>query len=164
MRELSPSDVSPQRPPRPDPGHGGLLTSAALFAMLERARVARSSLILLTGPSGLSALLWLCRHGYERVGYLRPGAGPHEEPDALIVAHTCDAAAVGRLLAQGPRVREGGVLVFQSSLPQNPDGGVDPIHRLLASGGYVVEACHRGQRRELHVARRARRVALSLAA
>jgi hypothetical protein len=133
----------------------GLLSSDPLIALLARAHVTKSSLIRVTGASGLSALLWLCRHGYEQVGYLKPGAGPHEQPDALIVAHTCDEATLRRLLETGPHVREGGALVFQSPLPRVLAFRADPIHRLLKEHGYVVEQCHHGQRRELHVARRA---------
>jgi hypothetical protein len=132
----------------------GLLSSDPLIALLAQAKVTRSSLIRVTGPSGLSALLWLCRHGYEQVGYLKPGAGPHEQPDALIVAHTCDEASLRGLLTSGPHVREGGALVFQSPLPTALDGRDDPIHRLLLSHGYAVEQCHHGHRRELYVARR----------
>ncbi len=140
-------DLSPQE------SSGGLLSSDPLISLLERAHVSKSSLIRVTGPSGLSALLWLCRHGYEQVGYLKPGAGPHEQPDALIVAHTSDEAALRKLLQTGPHVREGGVLVFQSPLPAT-GGKDDPIHRLLADHGYRVEQCLHGARRELHVARR----------
>lgn len=132
----------------------GLLSSDPLISLLQRAHVTKSSLIRVTGPSGLSALLWLCRHGYEQVGYLRPGVVPHEQPDALIVAHTCDEASLRRLLETGPHVREGGVLVFQSPLPPVLGFRADPIHRLLKSYGYAVEECHHGRRRELHIARR----------
>ena len=134
--------------------HSGLLSSDPLIALLARAHVTKSSLIRVTGSSGLSAMLWLCRHGYEQVGYLKPGAGPHEQPDALIVAHTCDEATLRRLLETGPHVREGGALVLQSPLPRVLAFRADPIHRLLQSHGYGVEECHHGQRRELHVARR----------
>lgn len=133
---------------------GGLLSSDPLIALLERSRISRSSVIRVTGPSGLSALLWLCRHGYEQVGYLKSGPGPHEQPDALIVAHTCDEDFLRNLLATGPHVREGGILVFQSPLPRVLAFRSDPIHRLLRSHGYDIEECHHGQRRELHVARR----------
>lgn len=127
--------------------------SDPLVALLQSAGVDRSSVIRVTGPSGLSALLWLCRHRFEQVGYLKPGRGcPHEAPDALIVAHTCDAAWLARLLDAGPHVREGGALVFLSPLPRG--GVLDPIHRLLARHGYVVERCVHGARRELHMARR----------
>ena len=132
----------------------GLFNSDPLIALLERAHVTKSSLVRVTGSSGLSALLWLCRHGYEQVGYLRPGAGPHEQPDALIVAHTCDEATLHDLLVSGPHVREGGALVFQSPLPRVLGFRADPVHRLLKAFGYAVEECHHGQRRELHIARR----------
>jgi hypothetical protein len=143
---------------------GGLLSGDPLIALLARAGVTKSSLIRVTGSSGLSALLWLCRHGYDRVGYLKPGAGPHEQPDALIVAHTCDEPTLRRLLETGPHVREGGALVFQSPLPRVLAFRADPIHRLLKSHGYAVEQCHHGQRRELHVARRLPHVPLKKAA
>jgi hypothetical protein len=148
----------------PQEASSGLLNSDPLMSLLERARITKSSLIRVTGSSGLSALLWLCRHGYDQVGYLRPGAGPHEQPDALIVAHTCDEATLRDLLETGPHVREGGALVFQSPLPCVPAFRADPIHRLLRSHGYAVEECHHGQRRELHVARRLSHVPLKEAA
>lgn len=127
-----------------------------LSDLLQQADVGKSSLIRVTGSSGLGALLWLCRRGYEQVGYLRPGQGcPHEQPDALLVAHTCDELGLQRLLSTGPQVREGGVLIFQSQLPDDPDPAHhDPLHRCLERFGYVVERCLRGSHRELHVARR----------
>jgi len=127
-----------------------------LVALLAAAEVDKSSVIRVTGPSGLSALLWMCRHGFEQVGYLRPGHGPHEAPDALIVAHTCDAAALRRLLADGPHVREGGVMVFLSPLPANDVA--EPISDLLVAAGYSIERRLHGARRELHVARRGLRL------
>jgi hypothetical protein len=134
----------------------GGLRSDPLVALLQSAGVERSSLIRVTGPSGLSALLWLCRHGYEQVGYLRSHqGGPHEEPDALLVAHTCDLAWLERLLATGPQVRRGGVLVFRSPQPAVRSEPLDPIHALLRRHGYEVETCLHGAHRELHVARRA---------
>jgi hypothetical protein len=124
-----------------------------LIALLASAGVARSSAIHVTGPSGLSALLWLCRHGFEKVAYVRSGvAHPHQDADAVVVAHTCTPAWLQALLRHGPRVREGGVLVFRSPLPVGGPG--DPIHALLAVHGYDVERCIHGAHRELHVARR----------
>ena len=152
------------RVPMSQDSSSGLLSSDPLMSLLERAHVTKSSLIRVTGSSGLSALLWLCRHDYQQVGYLRPGAGPHEQPDALIVAHTCDEATLRDLLATGPHVREGGALIFQSPLPRVLAFRADPIHRLLKSHGYEVEECHHGQRRELHVARRQSLVPLKKAA
>jgi hypothetical protein len=148
----------------PQEASSGLLSSDPLISLLERSHVSKSSVIRVTGPSGLSALLWFCRHGYEQVGYLKPGAGQHEQPDALIVAHTCDEAFLQNLLATGPHVREGGALVFQSPLPRVLAFRADSIHRLLKSHGYAVEECHHGQRRELHVARRLPNVPMKKAA
>lgn len=134
----------------------GLSSSRDLIQLLEESQVHKSSLICVTGPGGLAALLWLCRHGYEQVSYFRAGEGcPHEEPDALVIAHTSDEAALERLLSKGPHVREGGVLIFQSPLPPaHKINGEDPIHRRLRLFGYAVERCLLGGRRELHVARR----------
>jgi hypothetical protein len=140
----------PQSPP-------GRSNSDDLVDLLEQADVHKTSLIRVTGPSGLSALLWLCRRGYEQVGYLRAGQGcPHEEPDALLIAHTCDDASLEALLSTGPHVREGGVLVFQSPRPPAAGHVEDPIHRRLRQSGYTVERCLHGCRREVHVARRRR--------
>jgi hypothetical protein len=125
-----------------------------LAVLLDQAGVHRDSVVRVTGSSGLSALLWLCRHGYEKVGYLKPGRGcPHESADCLMIARTCDPITLSQLLAQGPHVREGGVLVFRSPLPSTMDVD-DPIHRLLAAQGYDVERCVHGAHRELHIARR----------
>lgn len=133
----------------------GLLSADPLLSLLESVQVRKSSLIRVTGSSGLSALLWLCRHGFERVGYVKPGSGPHEEADAVIIAHTCNETALQRLLRTGPHVREGGVLIFRSPLPTMGDHApADPIHGLLEAHGYQVERCVHGHRRELHVARR----------
>lgn len=134
---------------------GGLLHSDPLIILLDQAGVDRSSLIRVTGPSGLSALLWLCRHGFEQVGYMRSGRGCHdEEPHALLVAHTCDLPWLARLLETGPQVREGGVLIFRSPQPADAGRKADPIHALLLRHGYAIERCLHGRRRELHVARR----------
>jgi hypothetical protein len=134
----------------------GRSSGADLVELLEQSLVHKSSLIRVTGPSGLPFLLWLCRHGYEQVGYLRAGQGcPREQPDALIVAHPCDELALDQILSTGPHVREGGVLIFQSPLPAEAgEGADDPVHRRLAQSGYSLERCLHGARRELHVARR----------
>lgn len=138
------------------------MTSLALppdpFAeLLRRAGLDRFSVIRVTGHGGLPALLWLCRHGYDQAGYLKSGrACPNEAVDGLIVGPTCDLPGLVRLLEDGPHVREGGVLILRSPLP--PANGPDPVHGLLERYGYTVERCLHGARRELHVARRRRRI------
>ena len=128
----------------------GLSGAPDLIGLFEAADIRRSSVIRVTGPSGLSALLWLCRHGFEQVGYQRPGFGPAEQPDALLVAHNCDAPALERLLVDGPHVHEGGVLVFQCALPIS----ALLVTHLLVTHGYQVERRLHGVRRDLYLARR----------
>lgn len=142
---------------------GGLVQSASLVAFLERAGVTRSSLIRVTGPSALSALLWLCRHGYDQVGYVRAGEGsPHEEePDAIIVAHTCNELDLKRLLAVGRDVRPGGAFIFQ--LRSGPQASAAGVEWLLEQSGFSIERRVDGERRALIIARR-RAVAIRQAA
>lgn len=141
---------------------GGLLHTAALVALLERIGVGKSSVIRVTGPSALSALLWLCRHGYQQVGYVRPGEGsPHEEPDAIVVAHTCNEIDLKRLLSVGRQVRPGGVFIFQ--LRCGPEESALGVDWLLEAAGFTTEQRLYGERRALIVARR-RTLALRKAA
>jgi len=133
---------------------GGLVQTAQLVALLERAGVGKSSVIRVTGPSALSALLWLCRHGYEQVGYVRPGAGaPHEsEPDAILVAHTCDEIDLKRLLTVGRLVRPGGVFIFQ--IRAGCEASALGVDWLIESAGFTTEQRLDGERRALIIARR----------
>ncbi|THD83244.1 MAG: hypothetical protein E7812_00145 [Phenylobacterium sp.] len=141
---------------------GGLLTTAPLIALLESVGVGRSSVIRVTGSSSLSALLWLCRHDYQQVGYMRAIDGaPHEEPDAIIVAHTCNELDLKRLLAVGRQVRPGGVFIFQ--LRAGDGGSALAVDWLLEQAGFTPERRLEGGHRALIVARR-RTLALSKAA
>jgi hypothetical protein len=142
-------------------------TASGANRMLEdillHAGIGKNSVIRVTGSAGLAALLWFCRHGYERVGYVLNGPCPADDGDLLLVPQTLDLDGLGRLLKQGPHVRTGGVLIVQT-----PEHGAhaepDPAHRLLAHHGYRVERCVRGRHRELHVARRKAPVILAKAA
>ncbi len=127
--------------------------AGALAALLEEAGVAKSSLIRVTGPDALPALIWLCRHGYDEVGYIRPDAGcPHESPDALILAHTCEAGELPRFLGVARRVRPGGVFVAQVHL--GPDDDSVQIEDGLRAAGFAIEQGFGGGRRAVIVARR----------
>lgn len=132
---------------RPSPSLNDLLTE-----LLARAGVDKSSAIRVTGPGGLAALLWLCRHGYEQVGYVRCGPCPAEDGDLVLAPQTCDVDALAVILQRGPHPRAGGVLIVQTPIPSGV--GPDPVHDLLMRSGYRVERCLRGHHRELHVARR----------
>jgi hypothetical protein len=94
---------------------GELTQPASLVELLERAGVTRSSLIRVTGPNSLPALLWLCRHGYEQVACGRTGEGwPHEEePDAIVVAHTCGELELKLMLAAARQLKPGGAFIFR---------------------------------------------------
>jgi len=138
--------------PKSEPG--GLLQAQELVALLERAGVTQSSAIRVIGPHGLPALLWLCRHGYADVGCFRPSVGlPHDdEPDAILVAHTCGEIELKRLLPVARQVRPDGALIFQ--LWSGTDADPLAIEWLLQSAGFQPEARFDGERRALIVARR----------
>jgi hypothetical protein len=126
-----------------------------LSELLQRAGVDKSSTIRVTGPAGLAALLWFCRHGYQQVGYVRAGPCPADDGDLVLAPQTCDVVALETILKRGPHPRAGGVLIVQTPIPEAAANGRDPVHDLLARSGYRVERCLRGHHRELHVARRA---------
>ncbi|MBS0361051.1 MAG: hypothetical protein JSR98_06700 [Proteobacteria bacterium] len=129
--------------------------AASLGVLLDSVGVTKSSVIRVTGPGALPALLWLCRRGYDQVGYVRADDGApyeelHEEPDAIIAAQTCGEIELKRLLAVGRQVRPGGFFIFQ--LRAGPDAlGVD---WLLERNGFVAERRVTAGRRTLFVTRR----------
>jgi hypothetical protein len=130
-----------------------LSLSQTLTDLLQGAGLCKADTIRITGPCGLAALLWFCRHGYEQVGYVGAGRGLCEDGDLLLVPQTCSIDELEQILRRGPRPRPGGVLIVPT--PQTAPGpGRDPAHELLGREGYQVERCLHGRRRELHVARR----------
>jgi hypothetical protein len=141
----------------------GSSLSQTLTDLLHGAGLTKADTIRITGPAGLAALLWFCRHGYEQVGYVGAGRAPCEDGDLLLVPQTCTVVELERILQHGPRPRQGGVLIVQT--PQEvAEGGADPVHELLERAGYQVERCLHGRHRELHVARRRARPGDRLAA
>lgn len=140
----------PQVPPPSD--HSRYSVSDTLTELLAGAGVSKTDTIRVTGPAGLAALLWFCRHGYEQVGYVSMGRGPCDDSDLLLVPQTCAIQDLERILRAGPHPRDGGVLIVQT--PETCDHGGDAVQDLLGRAGYRVERCLRGRHRELHVARR----------
>jgi len=63
-------------------------TSDTLTDLLAQAGVGKDDTIRVTGPAGLAALLWFCRHGYQQVGYVSRGRGPTDDGDLLLVPQT----------------------------------------------------------------------------
>lgn len=122
--------------------------SQTLSELLRSGGITPASIVRVTGPGALSALIWLCRHGYEKVGCLKAGQrSPADDAEALLVARTCTPAVLEALLAAGPHVCCGGVMIVQAE-PAAPVEGV--FHRY----GFRVERRLRGRHREVLVARR----------
>ena len=123
-----------------------------LTEVLTAAGVNRDSIVRVTGPAGLAALLWFSRHGFNQVGYVRADNHPLVDGDLLLIPQTCEAPVLDAILSHGPGVRPGGVLIVQT--PEPAEGKLDPIHGLLKRHGYAIERCLHGRHREMHVARR----------
>ncbi len=127
--------------------------SDPLSRLLAEAGVDPDSVIRVTGPHGLPTLIWLCRHGYQQVGYVRADAFPAmAEAQVLLVAGVCDAPALESLLDHGPRLCDGGRLIVQTT-PAAP-GSADAPHRRLRAHGYVVERRLHRRGRDVWLARR----------
>jgi hypothetical protein len=121
-----------------------------LAGLLARLGVGKDSQIRITGPDGLGALLWLCRHGFEHAAYVKCGAPcPGEPADALIAPHAIDRAALGQLLAES-KLGAGGALVVQV-LGVDREGALADLLHLY---GYEIEARFDRGGRELIAARR----------
>ncbi len=123
--------------------------SGLLSGLLAQAGVDKSASVYVTGPAGLAALLWLCRHGYDQVGLVGAGRCPANDCDLLLAPQTCDLASLTELLDHGPHPRPGGALIVQTPIAE-----ALPVHALLERCGYRIERCVRGHHRDLHVARR----------
>jgi hypothetical protein len=118
-----------------------------LAGLLGELGVGKESLIQISGPDGLGALLWLCRRGYEHAAYVKSGRPcPSETADALIAPHPLALEELEHLLERGPRVRPGGALVIQ--VRADAQGGEAAVQALLERFGYRVERrFDRGERR-----------------
>src|SRR5271170_5412717 len=124
-----------------------------LMDVLHDAGIGRSSVVRVAGRDGLAPLIWLCRKGFQDVGYVRPGAGgPREPADLLLVLHDPSPGELATLLAQHGLLKDDGVLILQTREQRAPNGSV-PVHGLLEKAGFRVERCVLRQYRELHVAR-----------
>jgi hypothetical protein len=126
----------------------------ALTRVLQQAGVTKNSVVRVTGPAGLTAIYWLCRHGYERAAYVHPNRVATMEPaDALLVPQTCGTQALADLLKGGGCLREGGVLVVQT-----PSGGFvlggNSVSTVLEPLGYQVEQRLIDKGRDVYIARR----------
>ena len=93
----------------------------ALTPCLDLAGVSRRDLILVAGPGALPAMLWLCRHGYQKAMHLGSAA-----PRGVEVAD-----ALTSILSSARCVREEGVLILRTST----GAAVGPAELLAAGWG-----------------------------
>ncbi|HWA63591.1 MAG TPA: hypothetical protein VG939_19600 [Caulobacteraceae bacterium] len=125
---------------------------AALGRVLDRARVARDSLVRVTGPAGLAAMIWLNRHGYIGAVYSHASiVGKCREPaDVLLVPHACGPKELADMLATGECVRPDGLLIVQASGGDDLPGGYAGV---LEDRGFAIEHVVADRGRTVHVAR-----------
>jgi hypothetical protein len=142
-----------------DLGEGASSFASGLGALLQRAGVLKTSVIQVVGEGGLQALLWLCRHGYEQVGFLH-GVGPSEPADVVLAPCAGDAAALDDALAQAAHLRAGGLMLVRA----RPSIDGEPTAERLARSGFRVEGRAPGAHRDLYMARRCGRSASGSAA
>jgi hypothetical protein len=104
---------------------------AALGRVLQQAGVGKASVVRVTGPAGLTAALWLGRHGFERAAYVRADrVGAMRTVDALIVPQAVSSQELAELIQGGECLRAGGVLIVQTA-PGSVINGVDSLADLL---------------------------------
>jgi hypothetical protein len=126
---------------------------ADLPHLLTALGVCKESLIQITGPDGLGALLWFCRHGFEHAAYVKCGAPcPSEPADTLIAPHAMSPEALIALLDSAPKVRPGGALIVQAL--RSAAESTDELPALLERFGYRITARFDRGDRELIAARR----------
>lgn len=125
-----------------------------LSKILQDSGVRPDSAVRVTGKDGLAPLIWLCRHGFENVAYVRQGQGAPRDPgDVLLILHNTAPDELERLLNDRPPVRQGGLIIVRTPAP--PAGARnDPVHHILERAGYAVERCIPRRTHEVHVARR----------
>jgi hypothetical protein len=135
------------------PGQPLAVDGAAMGRVLQRAGVAKDSVVRVTGPAGTAAILWLYRHGYERAAYVHSHwVAAMSEAEVLLVPHACGLAELADMLKDGDCLREGGLLIVQTTADRTD--GVDSLAHLLEPLGYRLEQrlCDKG--RNVCVARR----------
>jgi hypothetical protein len=127
----------------------------AMRHVLRRADVAHGSQMLVTGPAGLTAVIWLYRHGYPRAIYIPEGrvAGTAAPGDALLIPHACPAEELADVLGDGGCVRDGGVLIVQA--PDIRTGELETLPAVMERTGFAVETQIASRGHAVYVARRA---------
>lgn len=128
----------------------GLSSAAAgVCAFLAELGIRKTSAVHVVGTGALPALLWLCRHGYERVLMLAVARTPTESADLLLALDASGPGALEQLAADLPRVRPGGVVIVGARR-----GAGEATRQLLCGHGLRLERRLRLGRRDIWVARR----------
>jgi hypothetical protein len=126
----------------------------ALGRILRQAGLEKTSVVRVTGPAGLTAALWLCRHGFVHAAYVHARwVGTMRSVDALVAPHATSGEELRALLEGASCLREGGVLIAQMTR-EDVAGGVDSVAQMLASLGFEVEHRLSDKGRHVCIARR----------
>jgi hypothetical protein len=132
-----------------------------LIPCLDLAGLLRSDLILVAGAGALPAMLWLCRHGYEKAMHLgsrSPRCGT-ETADALFIPHLSAASGLASILPAAGYVRDDGVLILRTGAGATV-GSADllaagwGLERRLTENGHAVLVARRPISRRLDAPRR----------
>ncbi|HZZ87344.1 MAG TPA: hypothetical protein VFE13_03325 [Caulobacteraceae bacterium] len=116
-------------------------------AFLRSLGVTSSSTIQLVGRGALPSLLWLCRHGFQRVAIVSGTAPSSESADLLLCLDTSSAA---RLTLSLRRVRHGGLAIVRGDRM----ACLSVARRSLNDAGFRIERRLTGERRDVYIARR----------
>jgi hypothetical protein len=136
----------------------------AMAEALRHAGVKRDQTIWVTGPAGLTALIWLNGKRYRGASYAHLNRIAAMAPaDALIIPHACSPAEVADLLRGAKCLRKGGALIVQLKGALSADALGD-APALLAPLGYQVERRLYEKGRTVCIARRVDRPEVSVAA
>jgi hypothetical protein len=127
---------------------------AALARVLHQAGVAKNSLIWVTGPAGLAALIWLNREGYGQASYAHANRiAAMDAADALLIPHACGPADLAQMLRDAKCLREGGVLIAQIWTGPSSAWPGDAVS-FIESLGFHVEGRLAERGRTICIARR----------
>jgi hypothetical protein len=140
---------------QPEPSGGSSSFSEGLCALLKSAGVLKTSVIRVVGGGGMHALLWLCRHGYEQVGFMH-GFSPAEPADVVFAPDAGRPEVLDEILTQASHLSPGGLVVLRTRCGAASD--------LLSQRGFRIERRLRGRHRDVYVARRCATAPLSVAA
>jgi hypothetical protein len=143
--------------PRPSAPRSGAL----LLALLNQAGAGPGSRVRVIGRDGLAPLIWLCRQGFDDVGYICLAAGgPYEAADVLLALGGLTAHELAALPGQLRLLRDGGSLIVKTT----PSGA--PADALIDGAGLLVvrRVARHGHELRLAVKAPARAQTLSRAA